>query len=146
MMLNIFIYSFIKGCSLMTSLFTLFRLVAACVHEGQLHALTEVRFLFDHYSINSETTREIKKLTNKMEPKIWMLETNGNPWLFLHALYVTSFLSIPCFSNSEHWSQKTSWNGNVHSIYKMSMLQHWNSRPQFRTLVWPYPRYNGERT
>ena len=38
-------------------------------------------------------------------------------------IYVTSFLSISCFSNSEHWSQKTSLNGNIHSIHKMSMLQ-----------------------
>ena len=29
---------------------------------------------------------------------------------------VTSFLSIPCLSNSEHWSQKTSQNGSIHSI------------------------------
>ena len=33
---------------------------------------------------------------------------------------VTSFLSISCLSNSEHWSQKTSQNGNIHSIYGKS--------------------------
>ena len=40
-------------------------------------------------------------------------------------LSISSFLSILCLSNSEHWSQKTSQNGSIHSIYKMSMLQAW---------------------
>ena len=38
-------------------------------------------------------------------------------------LHVTSFLSIACLSKSEHWSQKTSQNGSIHSIHKMSMIQ-----------------------
>ena len=38
-------------------------------------------------------------------------------------VYVTSFLSISCLSNSEHWSQKCSQSGSIHSINKMSMLQ-----------------------
>ena len=44
---------------------------------------------------------------------------------FVKSIYVTSFLSISCLSNSEYWSQKTSQSGNIHSINKMSMLQAW---------------------
>ena len=39
------------------------------------------------------------------------------------SIYVTSFLSIPCLSNSEYWSQKHSQSGNIHSINKMFMSQ-----------------------
>ena len=31
---------------------------------------------------------------------------------FVKSIYVTSFLSISCLSNSEYWSQKTSQSGN----------------------------------
>ena len=42
----------------------------------------------------------------------------------LLTIYVTSFLSIPCLSYSEHWFQKTSQNGSFHSIYKMSIISY----------------------
>ena len=40
-----------------------------------------------------------------------------------NCIYVTSFLSISCLSNSEYWSQQTSQSGNIHNINNMSMLQ-----------------------
>ena len=68
---------------------------------------------------------------------------------------VTSFLSIPCLSNSEHWSQKTSQNGIktlFNSCERLLLgtlildIDIGITGLRSEQIVWPYPQHNGERT